>query len=63
MRLFLDNNINLKAFKNLKQNIMITFITAVILLVLDIYFTVNLLKVYLNQMSIELLQPTPMQMA
>jgi hypothetical protein len=63
MRLFLDNNINLKAFKNLKQSIMITFITAVILLVLDIYFTVNLLKVYLNQMSIELLQPTPMQMA
>jgi hypothetical protein len=36
---------------------MITFITAVILLVLDIYFTVNLLKVYLNRMSIELLQP------
>jgi carbon starvation protein CstA len=52
MRLFLDNNIN--QFQNLTEYCtMITFITAVILLVLGIYFTVNLLKVYLNQMSID----------
>jgi hypothetical protein len=64
MRLFLDNNINLTVLRTITEYCtMITFITAVILLVLGYIFYGKFVESIFKPMSIEPPQPTPMQMA